>query len=106
MTTSVTQVITDVSASRCLDASERTSASVSRALALIRRVILPPSHVAIRVSSAAPVRNRTISSPLPRAHRPILGGGVARLKNIGLLSWPNRRLPAPSGGYGAIQPPA
>src|SRR5713101_1247328 len=77
MTTRVTHVITDASACRCFDASERTSASASRALASIRPVILPPSQVARRVSNTAPVRSKTISSPLPRAHTPIAGRGVA-----------------------------
>src|SRR5450631_4449241 len=76
MTTRVTQVITDARAERCFDASDRTSASVSRALASIRSVILPPSQVARRVSSIAPVRSSTISSPLPRAHRPMSGRDV------------------------------
>src|SRR6266852_5507906 len=76
MTTRVTQVITDARACRCFDASERTSASVSRALASIWSVILPPSQVAKRVSRTAPVRSRTISSPLPRAHAATLGRGV------------------------------
>src|SRR5712672_881092 len=83
MTTSVTQVITDASACRCFDASERTSASVSRALASIRSVILPPSQVAKRVSRIAPVRSSTITSPLPRAHRP-MSGRDALLENIAL----------------------
>src|ERR1017187_977284 len=68
MITRVTQVITDASAGRCFDASERTSASVSRALASIRSVNLPPSQVANRVSSIAPVTSSTISRPLLRAH--------------------------------------
>src|SRR5258706_14474851 len=77
MTTRVTHVITDASACRCFDAAERTSGSVSRALAAIRPVTVPPSQVAKRVSNIAPVRSKTISSPLPRAHRPIAGRGVA-----------------------------
>src|SRR5260370_10140086 len=76
MTTRVTQVMTDASACRCFDASERTGASVSGAVASIRSVILPPSQVAKRVSRIAPVRSRTIFSPLPRAHRPMSGRGV------------------------------
>ncbi len=81
MTTREAQVITDVRACRCLDASERTSASVSLAVASILSVILPPSHVANRVSNAAPVSSRTISSPLLRAHRPMSGRAVT-LKDI------------------------
>src|SRR5258708_23420247 len=77
MTTRVTHVITDARACRCFDASERTSASASRAPASIRPVILPPSQVAKRVSSIAPVSSSTISSPLPRAHKPTAGRGAA-----------------------------
>src|SRR5215469_8490110 len=73
MTTRTVQVITDASACRCLDASDRTSASVSRALASIWSMIFPPSQVTKRVSRIAPVTSRTISSPLPRAHRPMSG---------------------------------
>jgi hypothetical protein len=76
MTTSATQVMTEATACRCFDASELTSASVSSALASIRRVILPPSQVARRVSRIAPVISRTISSPLPRAHVLTSGNGV------------------------------
>ncbi len=68
MTTRVAQVITCASACRCFEASERTSASVSCALASIRSVILPPNQVTSRVSSTAPVTSSTISRPLPRAH--------------------------------------
>ncbi len=67
MTTRVAQVITWASACRCFAASERTRASVSRALASIRPVILAPSQAASRVSRIAPVTSSTISSPLLRA---------------------------------------
>src|ERR1035437_4270861 len=67
MITRVTQVITCASACRCFDASERTSASSSCALASIRWVILAPIQATMRVSSIAPVANSTISRPLPFA---------------------------------------
>ena len=82
MITRATQVITDASACRCFDVSERTSASVSRAFASIRSMIFPPSQVAKRVSRIAPITSRTISSPLPRAHRPMSGRRVI-LENMG-----------------------
>src|ERR1035437_1073454 len=102
MITSVAQVITDVIECRCLEASEATRASVSRALASIRAVILPPSQVANRVSKIAPVSSRTISSPLPRAHRP-MSGRCVRLKEIAFHDGrtaavtSNRPWPAPAG---------
>src|SRR5260370_11877779 len=79
----VAHVITCASACRCFEASERTSASVSRAFASIRPVILAPSQVASRVSKIVPVTSRTISRPLPRAHKATLGRGLA-VKNISL----------------------
>jgi hypothetical protein len=77
------QVITSASACRCLDASERTNASVSLALALIRSVILPPSQVTRRASKIAPVTSRTISRPLLRAHKATSVRGLAP-ENIAL----------------------
>jgi hypothetical protein len=64
----VAQVITCASACRCFEASERTSASASRAFSSIRPVILPPSQVASRVSRIVPITISTISRPLPRTH--------------------------------------
>src|SRR5271165_20362 len=65
----VAHVITCASACRCFEASERTSASASLAVASIRSVILVPSQVAIRVSRIVPITISTISRPLPRAHK-------------------------------------
>src|ERR1022692_589028 len=67
MTTRMVQVITSASACRCFDASERTSASVSCALASIRSVIRAPIQATMRVSSIDPVANSTISRPRPAA---------------------------------------
>src|SRR5271169_4572127 len=79
----VAQVITWANACRCLEASERTSASASLALASIRSVILAPSQVASRVSRIVPSTSSTISRPLPRAHIETSVSGCT-VKNITL----------------------
>src|ERR1022692_1986977 len=82
MTTRMVQVITSASACRCFDASERTSASVSCALASIRSVIRAPIQATMRVSSIDPVANSTISvrfiTPVNVASRCNPGAAVGR----------------------------
>ena len=69
-------MITCASACRCLAASERTNASVSRAWASIRSVILAPSQAVRRPSRIAPVTSSTISKPRPRAHISMVCSGI------------------------------
>src|SRR6266702_3915476 len=69
MIATVVHVRTSATTWRCLADSERTSSSVSRALASMREVIRSRSHCARRVSSIAPRTSRTITSRLLRAHR-------------------------------------
>src|SRR5437879_5382681 len=68
MTTRVAQVITWARACRCFAASERTRASVSRALSSIRLVIFSPSQDTRRVSRIVPTTDRK-STRLNSSHR-------------------------------------
>src|SRR5271165_425975 len=99
----VAQVITWANACRCLEASERTSASASLAFASIRSVILAPSQVASRVSRIVPSTSSTISRPLPRAHKATSGRRLV-VKNIVLHHCrTRRRLVSPAAANGLRQ---
>src|ERR1700677_532364 len=87
MTASAAQLSTWARACRCLEASERTTASVSLAFASICRVILAPSQVASRVSRIVPVTSSTISRPRPRAHT-LTSVSAREVSNITLYHGP------------------